>query len=359
MHSRIQNLIIIFLLALLICSGITIFFLHKENKKLQSGLKELEKDAMETIKKLNGTINKLEKENKKLYKDLQRVNRSYQMLREEYRELNKSYNELGEAYTSQQSDLNKAISSINLYEEELQNSMEWFETNSELETLQDEKIEQELEDKCMKGSNIKLGCLYLVNKQLGYEYKKDQEIGNRTDKLQSLTEFRENKGGDCEDYGLFYKAELNYLLEQTGETKLETYKPGEDKQYLDYNEQWYVENVEKITFEGDFKPVVVCGRMYDLNTETQNGHCVIALAENKIEDTGDLSVLRGVPMIEPQDGSFYGTIGEDVALGRGDSKSFITVIITNNDLFLHSSGGEWMSYALFEERLKNLEGDIS
>lgn len=362
MHAQIKNLIIILLIALVLTLGIGLYFLNEQNKGLHSDMKSLEAQAINTIKSLNQTINSLQEENQVLYRNLQELNYSYNILLQRYKSLNQSYNQLGDAYTEQQSDLDRAITNINLYRHELSQSMDWFRLNSNIESLNDRNIERELEKNCIEDCKIKLGCLYLVNNQQDYNYKLDEETKNARDKLQSLKEFQTNGGGDCEDYGLFYKAELNYLLQSCSETTLETYeKENENRKYfLDFDGDWYIEGAKPLEFNGEFHPVVVCGLLFDLNTKEKNGHCIIAFPSKKIEQVNDLSSLENSMLIEPQDGSYYGKIGEETILkGQGSGKSYISVIITDKDLFLYSkTKEEWLSYSLFKDKLTELEKEM-
>lgn len=342
-----KNIIIIFLTALIISISIVAYSYKEKSETLKDKYSDLEVQSIEIMKQLNSTIKNLKKENSQLRLNLSKLNQSYNTLEERYISLNETYHELGDEHVSQQKELDEAFSKIRTYRHELNNSMKWFRANSVIKKTDFRPLARELEKRCLKDCKIKLGCIYLVNDQEGYEYKSDELTKNATDKLQSLEEFKQNKGGDCEDYGLFFKAELNYLMSKCENPKLETFREGSGKYYLDKEKEWHINNVEGMKLDAT-KPVVVCGSM--LEPDTEYGHCVLAFTEKEIENTDDFKALDEAVMVEPQDGSFYGELQSE-SLGPG-----IQVIITDNDLFLYSTiENEWLSYGIFESRLSELE----
>ena len=318
-------------------------------------------------KKLGNDISSLNNENQELKNSLQNLN-------ENYNQLNKSYTELNKFENILKTEINSTITKIETYETELRESMAWFKTNSILNKdiqKQSEAISL-LESYCLeKTSNqchIKTGCFYLINRiNLNLDYQSDIRTTGRTDKLQSLNEFIQHGGGDCEDYALFYKAEFNSILEKCKDLSpsnilLESYYETKETNpyFLDFYSRWYIDRAIKVDLkEGYIYPNVICGNIFDLNLGAIGGHCVVAFTKNKITSIEDINNLDRSPIIEPQDGSYMGLIN-DVSSGiyiiRKDytPESYIYEVITDQDLLLFSTKyGEWLSYSIFDNQLNS------
>lgn len=296
--------------------------------------------------------------------------------------LNETYSKLSQAYNVLKKEVDSTIEKIEFYEQELQESMEWFKNNSILDKSEEQsRIRDYLKRTCLKKENdkcyIKLGCFYLINlNELGFEYKKDVKTTGEEDKLQSLSEFIENEGGDCEDYSLFYKAEYNYLLEQCGETSSSniildawtTSLERGDMYWLDFDSVWYINYASGVTLKQTYiYPNVVCGNFYDLNTGEISGHCAIAFTKDKIESKQDIEELDGAPIIEPQNGGYMGVINYEPSNiylltkhnYNNPPESYIYEVITDNDLFLFSGEHEeWLSYSIFDQELHSKKEEL-
>jgi len=275
--------------------------------------------------------------------------------------------------TGNNEEIRKNVELLDRYKSEIETSMAWFSTNAVLgKSGMEETAKHDLANKCYDFSDgtckIKLSCFYLVNSEfLKLEYKIDNVTSKKEDNLQSISKFIDNGGGDCEDYSLFYKTEYNYLLQDCkGEggrnIVLESYEYSTnfaDIVILDNQNYWYVNNAnEKNLPEGYEYPNIICGNIYDLNSQQVNGHCLLAFTRNKIENINDLSELNLAPMVEPQSGLYMGLINDpssNVTLISGymaNSQSFIYEVITDNDLFLFDSeNSEWLSYSNFYQKL--------
>lgn len=297
-------------------------------------------------------------------------------LEEKYEKLNQSYRELNNTLTSLKGQLEPTIEKIEVYQEEINESMFWFRKNSILKEEEEQKIATNylgMNDNCyrMLGGTcyIKTGCVELINSEyLDIEYLNDTEVTGKEDKLQSLNEFLENEGGDCEDYSLFYKAELNYLLEgqcknDSLEIVIEAWNSSQTGKYwLDYEHEWYFDDAKGIRLkEGYTKPNVICGKMYDPQIGNISGHCVIAFTNKKITQKEDIENLKQAPMVEPQDGKYLGLISNRSSgvyiLSENNyeepPQSYIYSVITDNDMFLFSfEYGKWLSYSSFFNELK-------
>lgn len=292
--------------------------------------------------------------------------------------------QLSETNQGLQKEIEQTISEIEKYQKEIQESIKWFKDNSILEEESGKYgIISYLKNNCFKKEGdickIKTGCLYLTNSEkIGVEYKQDIDVFGKEDKLQSLDDFLENGGGDCEDYSLFYKAEWNLILDYCKDIEQENIKVeswdvdkfAQSKYFLDFDEEWYFEGVSKVNLKkGYIYPNVVCGNIYNLNTKTINGHCVIAFTKKKIITKKDLIELNLAPLVEPQDGSYMGLINDNYSgiylLEEADNcrrfipDSYIFSIITDNDYFLFSFDNcEWISYSIFDEELSNQKQNL-
>lgn len=359
--------------------------------------------AISYIITLNSNISSLEQDNVLLQEaydqdkallesELSNLSQENMVLNEYLGELNISYSELDISYTelSQelqdlQAEVDTVIERIESYEQELQDSMQWFNDNSDLSILDsDYAIKRYLQTNCLMQSHgrcrIKTGCLFLINtEKMDLFYKYDIYTSNEMDKLQSLSEFVENDGGDCEDFSLFYKAEFNYLLElcedvDPTEIYIESWTGAKyeyHKYALDFSRTWFVAGAEEYDLkEGYIYPNVVCG-ILPVPSGGASGHCVIAFTSDRIMSEDDLVLFDQAPMIEPQTGNYLGLINDESSQvyllskeyfeesEEGMYKPYIYEIITDDDLFLFSIDDlEWMSYSGFYEELSEKEQEL-
>ena len=365
-HKIIKNIRLYLIILILLLSGITMY-----QHYILNSIKE-EKAAIEA----NFSSYKIEATDKinQLQNKIYQLNQSYNILKERKEELDKKYAEINETYQILRGEANKTVKTLKEYEREIEKSIKWFKLNSYLNsTFKQIEIETEIDRNCfeIRGDKcyIKTGCLYLINtKKLDLKYKKDIATILEEDKLQSLENFIKNGGGDCEDYALFYKAELNYILEECKDiTKkniiFESYyidEKSDDRYWLDYDKDWYLNDVTKTSFNSYIYPNIVCGNIYDLNLGEVSGHCVIALTQNKIEKIEDIDKeLDGAPLIEPQDGSFIGYVNR---LSYGENNYISTVditdVITDTDYFIYSKEFSWISYSFFRNKIEDQQNKL-
>lgn len=291
--------------------------------------------------------------------EVSRLNSSLASLRGELESASKSNHYL-------KSEVEDTISRLEAYRLELNRSLEWFKANAALSSsVPEQKIKDSLRHECVKVEGdhctLLLGCYHLVNSAYyDLKYRSDISTSSKSDKIQSLSEFLDNRGGDCEDYSLFYKAEHSYLLSlcKGKDVSLEAWVPGEGKAWVNFDESWYMPNSETVLLpDGFIHPNVVCGEIFDFNTGKVGGHCMIALTRKEILSTKDLGLLRGAPLVEPQSGKYMGLIGADSGIilleSTADYKepSYIYMVVTDNDLFLYSLGDGWLSQSSLEHEL--------
>ena len=344
--------------------------LLSENQNLNSSYSQLRSE----YSKLNISLNKLRV-------DYVSLNDSYNLLNSELAQLNVSYSSLNTSYVSLQIETEDLLDKIDGYQKNIQDSLSWFNFNSNIQgindTLKEEQVYYNLRDNCYKIEDgkcrIKTACFYLTNERfLGLEYRSDVTTTGKVDKLVSLHDFVKNWGGDCEDYSLFYKAEINHVLEKCNMSAsnivLEGYVPkvGETEYFVNFPNTFYLDNVEAVELKQNYiYPNVVCGGIYDLNTDQVSGHCIIAFTSSKINSTSEIHAkLSKAPMIEPQTGEYMGLIN-DASSGiylvseEGEHTSYINMIVTDQDLFLFEENtGAWTGYAEYGNELEVMKEKI-
>ena len=178
-----------------------------------------------------------------------------------------------------------------------------------------------------------------------------------------------NKGGDCEDYSLFYKAEFNYVLNQCLDAGadniiIEGWTPSEDEEeryFVEFSKNWFLWGATEITIpKGFIYPNIVCGNLYDFSKKDTGGHCVIAFTKNKIKSIKDINELNNAPMIEPQNGLYLGLINDESSKTYILTKenyditySYVNLIVTDKDQFLFSDKHrEWLGYSIFKDDME-------
>lgn len=352
-------------IALIVSTSILSIMISSKNKEIYY-LNEKISIKIEEIDKLIDYID----ENKQI---INHLDTSYKKLNNSYTYLTNIHEELGYKYTELNNETNTLINDIEIYQFEIKKSIEWFNANAILEdSSKHQLIKDKLEESCLEitenSCRIKAGCFYLINKKdIGLEYKYDYETSNRTDKLQSINEFIENEGGDCEDYSLFFKAEYNYLYEKCENKNiiLESYvitnenDNNAENYWLNFQKNWYFPYTLIKNFENYNFPNVICGNMYDKNKDKISGHCMIVFSREKIKSINDLEKLDKMIVIEPQDGSYRGKINEEITLINkekflnSDFESWVNVVITDDDYYLFSQNDySWKSYSSFYDDLE-------
>jgi len=275
-------------------------------------------------------------------------------------------------YEKEKAAVEETIAELLIFEEEVNNSIQWFKENASFNTGEKEDfMKRMLRENCYYTSQgscrVKTGCIYFINwhyLDLRYGY-------DLNDKLQPVNQIIQSEKGDCEDYSLLFKAELNDLASTCNTDKIEvesyTYTPPENaldnpnlKYFVDKQKLWFLEQAWPIKLTGYHYPVVVCGLIYDLQTGKAGGHCVIALTQEKITNSTQLQTeLDQAPMIEPQSGEYMGKINADsqIQLNQNGEKksegSNIYLVITDNDHYSFDS--EKLKWKGYNDYLEDIE----
>lgn len=328
--------------------------LNSSQRQLVEARAELE-NRMEEIERQKGDISALGQE----------LNASRAETRSLMRRLNETEAELEETrdtLAEASDEISRIREEALEMDEQINESIAWFKDNAELpETLKADRFVNHVEKSCVGDSTLRLACVsYLMKEDLGFMYK-DDPTGDR---LYSIEEIITRRGGDCEDYSLFYKALLNRF--EGEDLSLEAWTTGTGR-YVIYEDTstgryWYYDDSDGITLGNAKveKPYVAC-YFYGMEGETRVGHCIIMLANSTIDSPDDITnkKLDGAMLFEPQDGQYMGSIGDEYTVcEEGDETCdmedySLTFIITDSDLF-EFSGGEWDYYAGSHEDIGTL-----
>lgn len=273
-------------------------------------------------------------------------------------ELEDTKNMLGQATE----DIERIRSEALAMDEQINESISWFRNNSALPaTLKADRFMNKVEKSCENDGVLKLACVtYLMENELGFSYK-DDPTGDR---LYSIEEIIARKGGDCEDYSLFFKAFLNEMKRQ--DLEIEAWTEGMDdyKVYEDTSSgrYWYFTDTRGIGVGNtkDSNPYAVC-YFYDTSGEMTIGHCIIMLTNRTIATPDDITNanLAGSALFEPQDGHYMGHVGKEFSVCEdGDANCDFTdnalaFIITDSDLYQFSEG-KWDYYEGRNEEISGL-----
>ncbi len=330
------------LLLMLIIFFIFSLYLYNENLFLENRLYRYENRISlmnETINEMNKSLSFYKSQNELLEDRI--INLSFRLKKkdEAYSKLLDKYNrnliviERIENKTSYLDELYENLTSS------LEESLDWLKSNSYLSST---KINDEIY-KCEDGEKFNYPCfVYLLEDEdkLTYEYEYN-------DKLKSIDEILKTGKGDCEDFSILALSVLNKLKDR-GIKKLILFKesPGYDFDlYSKDGYSYYLPDSKKI-YRDLNNLAVVC---YNLEDDGMEGHCIVSVYSNSIEDGY---------FFEPQTGEF---LEEDFYLCKeGDEcnkKNEIFLYFNGEDMHLFSDG-KWLSYKMIEEQLISLKKEF-
>lgn len=243
-------------------------------------------------------------------------------------------------------ELNKTAE---LYREKINKTLSWFSLNYEFNesSKTQRNISRIIDKACISKSDLKCiiytDCISSINSEiLNFTYERDPLKGNN---FQSIEYFLERKKGDCEDFSVFYRAELVKALEicdEAPELKI------------------ILKNSEETLDKGGVFPVVICRKKGPIPDEGV-GHCTVAISKKEIKSEKDLKELSGAPIIESINGDYLGDVNaksSNVYLPPEDdeyneSRLYVYQVITEDDTFVKCWGdyseryGDWLSYSEF------------
>lgn len=358
----------LFFLALIFLVSSIIFFFEIESLKTHS--KNLQSQLHLTNSNLSSQIQISQKLNENLsYANLEIKNLSSK-LNQTYLELNHTRNQLSQTQnqlSSVEFDLGQTRRNLTVIrnelfqvQQEINSSIDWFKQNSYLpQSLV--RFEQSTSDDCLDSGYLNLACVsFKMLRVLNFKYKTESP-----DHLFSLDQMVQREGGDCEDFSLFLKAYLNtlkthsdYVLggwkNQAGE-RFTVYESGSTTYY------YSGVGVELGRISSLF-PVVVC-YLTSIENGQYQGHCIVALSNEEIKSSSDLSKLNNAVLFEPQNGMYMGKVGLDTYLcsdGNYNCDKYlntISFVITDDDLYRFENG-KWTNFHDVLNSTKALESTI-
>ncbi len=279
-------------------------------------------------------------------------------LNESQTELEKTKNILSEA----KEEIDQIKAEAEEMEESITESIQWFSDNSRLPSmLKTDRLMNRIKSGCKDSGELKLACIsHLMEDEADITYKDDPE----TDRLYSIEEIIQRKGGDCEDFSLFYKAVINGL--KTYDVELEAWGSGGGKYEIYEDKQkgivWYYENAHGIKIGNiqDLNAYPVC-YYYGSDGLNRLGHCIVMFSGAKISSPEDITTgnLMDARFVEPQDGSYMGEMGdefracEDGEEGCDYDTYTIAFIITDDDLY-EFRDGRWNYYQGHREKVEKI-----
>ena len=346
----------------------SIFFtinLKKQNSLLNAKListnnnfNQYKEITNKTIENLNQTLYDYNKTNYDMYNNLIDLNKQYFDLLTKYNNTVSQANSISNYNDYLKEEIDNTFKEIKTYKEDLQTAVNWFKNNAILNnSVYHFSFVKTYLNKCIndsgQGCKINLGCINFVNnKKLNIDYKTNYD--NKKDQIIDLNNFIKNKGGDCEDFSLFYKAEINYLKSKCKNNNI-YFIAGENKtgsKFFVYD-NWYLTDTISKTYNYTY-PTIICGDLYDPNKKKIGGHCLLALTKNKLLD---INGLNDAIVFEPQNGLVLGDFKKTTSLLPNKlNNSFIEYIITDNDFYSYSENkNAWVGNNYFISVLNNKE----
>lgn len=325
--------------------------LEEENIQLNDTLKqtqsELEAEKETTISltaEVADTTNLLNETNKSL-------NQCYSNLADEtelYEECVVQKDQLTEFISETVVELDNLTAELDDFQNQIADSMAWFTFNSNIEKLSFRM--KYLADSCTSGDEINAACIpFIMGKEEGWGFKSEA-----SDRLLSLDEMVDNKGGDCEDWSLYFKGAFNYIKEEArNEKTLVSVVSSYGNNFSIYRDWYYIDAAGKNVGTTEDNMYIIC---YD-------SHCIVAITDEEIKNSSDVYKLRGAPAIEPQDGKYMFTIGNigapDVCEpGNCNYAVDIWIVITDNDIYDFHYNEEWTGYQDYYEAAGHYKNQI-
>ncbi len=367
----------IFVIVLLAIIFISIFYIF--NNKIN--------DLEDKYNILNNKYIKLNQEHEQLIEEKQELEDQFNDLTADFKDLTENYNskvlenkEKDQEINSLTNNYNNVLENyqtlnneVGIFKTRIEESMDWFKNNSTLDNLSNQRTIKNNLKKCVTCEEelcyIKTACIYVINQEeLNLKYALDSQTSGQEDKLQTLEQFLLQKKGDCEDFSLFFAAELRYLIEyinsQAKTPIIEAIVESDTSRSYEIVGRWYYpEGIEKKIISKDYiYPYVACGNIFDPNTQEIGGHCLIMLSEEEINESQDIEDLDNIELLEPQNGLYIGKAKNNGIFETKNSENQVGQIITSNDYYMHNSvlysnnlESHWYSYGYYYNKIIELE----
>ncbi|MFH0927034.1 MAG: hypothetical protein V1822_00460 [Candidatus Micrarchaeota archaeon] len=304
-------------------------------------------------KQLEGTNSTLEKTSQELEQEKKLKEQALESLQQAEQNLSDANSQLVQA----QQKAAEIKSDVFVLQKNLNESMAWFRQNSALIKNSSWDVGiflKRIRSDCIRDSTLNLACINYLNERtvLHLEYLNDSAAGE-ADHLQSLEQTISRRGGDCEDYALFFKAILQTLKSEGNGENLYLKGwvdpgPGEFQvwpQIRNPEMYVYISNATEKIFANlkDSTPYVIC-----YTTDEYSGHCRIAFVNSSIT-LSTIQNLYGAQVYEPQNGRYAGTVGTDYIVCNSSQQQCyqtpgaITFVISDSDI-IQITGTNWESY---------------
>lgn len=340
-----------------------------------SDRKQENEDLTHRLADLNRDYDSLTMARNACMDEVGRINKDYEDAIKDYENCREDYNQ---GVTQVQRNVDETMDELREFETKVKDSMSWFRSNNNIATNSNyTQLKYDLDSDCIVKDRyhceIKLPCIYFMGDyNFDIKYEEDFTLYGEEDRLQSLSEFWQNKAGDCEDQALLFTAEYNYLVDSCNmdrsKISVETMEYDEGSSYGIWK-GWYYPNhrTKKLGSEETYM-YPVCGTITDPAllpiTSKSAGHCVVALTKNEIKTSEDIyRNLKDAVFIEPQSGYYinYSTVGIYDNGYRISSDSYFYIIILKDDIKyfrMQDGANKWQGYSEFYEDIKNLEKEL-
>lgn len=362
-----KNEIVVLFIMLLAASG----FLYYENNQLSIKLAEMESKTDAQLFSITSAFDIFKKEtnqsiiSQNVYSNLlsSRLDSLNETLRStigrmanvetEIASAEQKINEINQALNTTRQEFSEIKKEISENQESLDARLEWLSTNSKIPNSISGFYGRAV-NVCSDSDGLNMACVpFYAEKDLDFKYLSDY-----SDELYSIENMISRRGGDCEDFSIFIKAFLN-SFKSSNDAKLYGWVDGIGNfSILSVSDGvWNYRNAEKREFgkSSEFTPYVICYTTIPM----VEGHCVIALSKNKINNT-NLQTLDDSLIFEPQNGKYLGEVGTNVVVCTNGDKDcvqkvgHIHIIISDEDLF-NFYNGKWNSFKLFSSQLNDME----
>jgi len=312
--------------------------LENENMQINNTLKqtqsalETEQETSEFLRsELSDTEDALNQTNNSLNKCRQDLEAETEL----YEECTSQKKQLTDFISETVVELDNLTAELDEFQNQIADSMSWFTLNSNIENLSFRM--KYLVDKCTSGDEINAACIpFILVEEEGWGYKTEEG-----DHLLSFEEMIMNRGGDCEDWSLYFKGAFNYVKTQArNEKSLISVVPSSAGNTFQIYKEWhYLDATGRELGTTEDNLYVIC---YD-------SHCIVAITDQEIKNSSDIYKLRGAPALEPQDGQYMFTIGNIGApdiCEPGDCNYAVDIwiVITDDDIYDFHHNERWVGY---------------
>ncbi|MEM4332366.1 MAG: hypothetical protein QW500_03750 [Candidatus Micrarchaeia archaeon] len=279
------------------------------------------------------------------------MNTTITSLESNFSEFKAKYIDLKDRYSNLLGYSETLKKGLDEFESSLMSKWQWIKGNAVIQPKDMSRISGPLDSYC--GPDIKIPCIAAVLQlKEGFGY-----ISDYGDQIKSVSDFINDKGGDCEDWSLFMKS---YINSQRDGKMIRAFATGGDDDYeifQDGSDIYYYSNARdvKIGKKGTLECIVICHDMGDY------GHCVLAFASREA-NVSIFDRINGAQAVEPQNGQLIGEVERDdndsskfyLKVSKTTYKLPIYILVTDNDLYLYDDG-VWSSYGSQFEKLEQIK----